>query len=163
MSHYLYINPITAANITPTATNMVTGTTCIVSLNLTICLCEISQGVCVESRKVFVRIAQGVCAESHKVFVRNLTRCLCGISQGVCVESQVIIRVFMLFMLHVHNVLPRFSCAQLREKGIVKGITVNNKARCFMCYPKYCIIVCVKDSVGWDCEGQTLNRLEFIK
>jgi len=129
------------------------------------------QGVCVGSHKVFVRnltrylygISQGVCTESHKVFVRNLTRCLCGISQGVCVESQVIIRVFMLFMLHVHNVLPRFSCAQLREKGIVKGITVNNKARCFMCYPKYCIIVCVKDSVGWDCEGQTLNRLEFIK
>ena len=32
MSQYIYITPFTTANITPTATNMVTGATCLVAL-----------------------------------------------------------------------------------------------------------------------------------
>jgi len=33
----------------------------------------------------------------------------------------------------------------------------------FMFYPKYCIVVSVKGSVDWDCEGLTLSRLNVIK
>ena len=33
----------------------------------------------------------------------------------------------------------------------------------FMCYPKYCIVVPVKGSLGWDWEGLTLSWLESIK
>jgi len=32
-----------------------------------------------------------------------------------------------------------------------------------MCYPKYCSVVSVKGSMGWDWEGLTLSWLEFIK
>ena len=55
--------------------------------------------------------------------------------QGVCAESQVIVGDFMLFVLHVHTVLPRFRCATsvhtIDGEENSNVITVNSKACLF--------------------------------